>query len=402
MEASLQLIFTSISKMNRKKSLLITLLFSILYLFDVSAQTELVPYRLNEKWGYVDTSMKIIIDPQFDFTDFFQGEMGFVKKDSLFYGIDKKGNILTPGLKHYGFFNFGLCPVQLSTGVCLYIDQRGQISIDKGFDAAENFSEGLAVVSVAKKLGIINTKGDWVRTPDFDTSSAYYKSGFIMAISKGKYFYIDRQGKTLDLPDSVLPGGVFSEGLAPVYIIKPFNSEGKPVKTSYLEFIDSTGKVALSHFMVDGFDYSEYIAIEKEFVDGKAIIKTRNELGWDYYFLDKKGRFSPLYSFAKQLGDSLFLGAIGYYMADVRIVDSNYYVMGQFQQKPTQVGEMGEGLLAFRDKDGNWGYINDNCLEIIKPKYSAAFPFKDGFAYVIYNGHQGVIDRKGREYWLER
>lgn len=366
------------------------------------AAAQLIPFRINSFYGYVNPKDELVIKAEFQFADFFQDKVGFVMKDSLYYGINTKGDIITPALKHYGTFNYGLCPVQLQNGTCIYINQKGETIIDKGFDAAENFSEGLAVVSVSKKLGIIDTLGKWVRQPDFDTSSAYFRSGYLMAISKGKYFYIHRSGKTLQLPDSVLPGGVFSEGLAPVYVIKPFDQDGRKMKTSYLEFMDTTGKIVLSEFINDGVNYSGYIVLEKEFRDGKAIIKTRNELGWDYYLLDKKGRFSPLYSFVKQLGDSLYICAIGYYMAEIRIVDSNYYVMGQFQQKPTQIGDFGDGLLPFRDKDGNWGYVNDNCREIIKCKYTAAFAFKNGYAFVVFNGHQCVIDKTGKEYWVDR
>ena len=367
---------------------------------NVSAQ--LIPFRVNNNWGYSNPKGDIIIPGNFEFTDFFQDSIGFVMKDSMFYAISTKGEILNGPYKHYGYFNHNLCPVQEKNGHCYYIDQTGKSKIDLGFSAAENFSEGLAVVSLQKKLGIINTQGQWVRQPDFDTSSAFFKSGFLLAISKGKYFYINRRGKTLQLPDTVMPGGLFSEGLAPVYIIKPYNSDGVKTPTNYLEFIDSSGQVVLNHFVNDGLDYSEYIRLEKEFRDGKAIIKTKNELGWDFFFLDKKGRFSPLYSTTRHLGDSLFLGAIGYYMSDIRIVDSNYYVAGQFQHKPTQVGEFGNGLLAYRDKEGFWGYVNSNCQLKITAKYSAAFPFKNGYAFVIFNGRQGVIDTTGREYFLDK
>jgi len=374
----------------------------LLFCSATSIMAQLVPFRVNNLWGYSNAKGDIIIPATFEFTDFFQDSLGFVMKDSVFYAISTKGDILSGPYTHYGNFGSGLCPVQEKNGKSYYINQHGKKTIDMGFSATENFSEGLAVVSIKKKLGIINAKGQWIRQPDFDTSSAFYKSGFLLAISKGKYFYINHQGQTLNLPDTVLPGGIFSEGLAPVYVVKPYNSDGAKMPTTYLEFIDSTGKVVLNNFINNGFDYSEYIRLEKEFRDGKAIIKTRNELGWDYFFLDKKGRFSPLYSTTRHLGDSLFLGAIGYYMSDIRIVDSNYYVAGQFQQKPTQVGEFGNGLLPFRDKEGNWGYVNSNCQLKIPAKYSAAFPFKNGFAFVIFNGHQGVIDTTGREYFIDK
>ena len=374
----------------------------ILLLLSTELNGQLIPFRVNFKWGYSNPKGEMIIQPQYAFCDFFQDSVAFVIKDSSSYAINTKGEIISEPLKRYGNFINGLCPVQLRNGKSVYINQSGKIVIDKGFSAAENFSEGLAVVSLGSKLGIINTKGEWIRQPDFDTSSIYYKSGFLLGLSKGKYFFIDRNGKNFHLPDSISPAGIFSEGLAPVFVTKSYNSTGQKVKTTFLEFIDTTGKIALSGFINDGVDYSEYITIEKEFRDGKAIIKSRNDLAWDYFFIDKKKSFSPLYSVARQLGDSLFLGVIGYYMSDVRILDSNYYVAGQFQSKPTQVGEFGNGLVPFRDKDGNWGYYDENCRLIIPNKYSAAFTFKNGYAYVVLNGKQGVIDSKGKEFFIDK
>lgn len=364
-----------------------------------SLYAQLIPYRDGAKWGYCDTAMVIKIKPQFQLATFFWGNMAFVMKDSLYYGIDKETRILTPALKKFGTFSDGLCPVQLTNGKCLYIDEYGNTPLDMEFSAAENFSEGLAVVSVHKKLGIINTSGDFIRYPNFDTSSLYFKSGFLMGLSKGKYFYIDRHGRTMHLPDSIQPMGIFSEGLAAVFVKKKVIMDGKWTDASVLAFMDTSGKLVLNDFVIDSFDYAAYMAPEKEFRDGKAIVKSRNEIGWDYYFIDKKGRFSPLYSVARHLGDSFFLGIIGYYMSDVRILDTNLYVAGQFQHKPIQLGEFGNGLLPFKNKDGLWGYVNSNCREVVTPKYSNAFSFHNGYAFIVLNGLMGVIDTRGREYF---
>lgn len=377
--------------------ILLFLLFTLL--IQKGAQAQLVPFRLGDLWGYSDTSGQIVIQPEYAFTEFFDGAFAFVKTDSCCYRVNLKGKIVSEPLKSYGRFEYGLCPVQDMKGRSWYINLDGKQAFPGIFDAAENYSEGLAVVSVNKKLGIINTKGSWVRHPDFDTSSAYYKSGFLMGVSKGKYFYIDKNGQTLQLADSVKPAGTFSEGLAAVYVTKQYNSLGQKVETPFLEYIDSSGRIVLSGFKHDGIDYSEYIAPDKEFRDGKAIIKARNEMGWDYYFIDRRKKFSPLYSAARHLGDSLFLGAIGYYMSDVRIVDSNYFVTGQFQQKPTQIGEFGNGLIPFRNKEGNWGYVNSNCRLVIKEKYSAAFNFRNGYAIVVVNGRPGYINTYGKAFF---
>jgi hypothetical protein len=360
---------------------------------------QLIPCRVGKHWGYCDTARIVQIRTEFDFAGFFTGDIAFVMNDTVYHGINSKGEIITPALKHYGSFVNGLCPIQLMDGKCFYIDTHGKVAIDMQFSAAENFSEGLAVVSIGKKLGIIDTLGNWVRKPDFDTSSVYFKSGFLLAISRGKYFYINRSGKTLALPDTIQPGGIFSEGLAAVYVTKTRDINGKKEKTTYLEFMDTGRNIVLKHFVHDSFDYSEYLMLEKDFTDGKALVKAKNQIGWDYYFLDRKGRFSPLYSSAKHLGDSLFLGVIGYYMSEVRILDSNYYVAGQFQSKPLQVGVFGDGLLPFCNKEGKWGYMDSNCKIMIKPKYEAAYAFKNGFAYIVLDRLQGIIDTKGYEYF---
>src|SRR5690606_26330557 len=198
---------------------------------------QLVPLRINEFWGYADTSGKIEIKPKFQLSESFEKGVAFVKDEGFFRLINEKGKfICKESYIYHGTFSDGLCPVQMPDSTCKYIDYQGNTSFKLSFNAAENFSEGLAVVSVKKKLGIINTRGEWVRKPNFDTSSIYYKSGFLLAISKGKYFYIDREGKTLELADSISPAGIFSEGLAPVYVTKQYNSEGIKKETIFLEF----------------------------------------------------------------------------------------------------------------------------------------------------------------------
>src|SRR5690606_39152583 len=158
---------------------------------------------------------KIKVKPQYQLTEFIYDEIGFAMKDSIYYVVNTTGKIISAGFKNRGNFVNGLSPIQKFAGSFYYINEKGATASPSKFDAAEDFSEGRAVVSINKKLGIINDTGGWVRMPNFDTSSVYFKSGFIMAISKGKYVYIDRNGKTLDLPDSISPAGIFSEGLAP-------------------------------------------------------------------------------------------------------------------------------------------------------------------------------------------
>lgn len=377
-------------------------LFLFLFLAQ-NASAQLIPFRFNDLWGYCDTSGKPVIQPQYDFCEFFSGNTAFVKKDSFSFGINKNGKQITPALKRYGTFSSGLCPVILSNGECMYIDSNGMnVLLIQKAQAVESFSEDRAVISVNGKIGVIDTKGGMICKPGFDASSIYYRSGFLMVNNGKQYHYLSKNGQILQLADTIQPAGIFSEGLAAVYVHKPSLKTKEVPDPVFLEFIDTSGNIVLSGFEFEGFDYSPYMEPDKEFRDGKAIVKVKNEIGYDYYFLDKRKRFSPLYASARHLGDSLFLGAIGYYMSDIRILDSNYYVAGQFQQKPTQVGEFGNGLLPYRNKDGLWGYVDKNCRDIIPAKYTSAFNFRNGYAWVILNGKPGVINRFGREYFIDK
>ena len=78
------------------------LLCTLVFIVSFTCSGQLIPFRINKQWGYCDTNRVIKIKAQFDFADFFNNNLAFVKKDSLFYGINKAGNIVTPAIKHYG------------------------------------------------------------------------------------------------------------------------------------------------------------------------------------------------------------------------------------------------------------------------------------------------------------
>jgi hypothetical protein len=378
--------------------------FILFFQLSYSITAQLIPFRVGEKWGYSDTNGLIKIAPKYQETNFFDNDndFAFVMKDSLYYGINSADNILCGPYKYHGQFSAGLCSVIDINKKNYYISYKGVKAFNKDFDVCEDFSEGLAIVSINKKLGIINNKGEWVKLPSFDTSSRYFKSGFLLALSKGRYFFLNKKGEELTLPSNVRPAGIFSENLAPVYVkTKSMGETNEEIEV--LQFIDTNGLDVIRNFIFEGFNYAEHIMLVQGFRDGKAIVSTQNEIGLDYYFIDLNGNFSPLYGFAKHLGDSLFLGMIGLYMPDIRIMDKNLYVMGQFQNKPTYIGDFSEGLINVRNPDGKWGYINSNCKTIIPFEFEEAYPFKNGYA-LVYKKEGGLfyINKKGKAFYFDK
>ena len=78
------------------------------------------------KWGYIDHTGKVVIDFEYDWTDYFSEGLAAVEKD----------------------------------GKCGYIDYTGKVVIDFEYYLASSFSQGLAVVRKDEKLVDIDHEGN--------------------------------------------------------------------------------------------------------------------------------------------------------------------------------------------------------------------------------------------------
>ncbi len=138
------------------------------------------------KWGYIDKSGKMVIQP-------FPGGQGpfingvaqvWTADGSKSQYMDKSGQIIMKptwqGVQAYGGFGFteGLAAVNfiLPNGSRCggYIDRSGKFVIEPNFEFATPFSEGLAVVKVKDgKSGYIDKTGKFVIEPQFDMASPF-------------------------------------------------------------------------------------------------------------------------------------------------------------------------------------------------------------------------------------
>lgn len=122
-----------------------------------------------KKWGYIDKSGKMVIKPQFDYAQAFCGGLAAVHIRGRYGFIDETGELaIQPRLGLYVVpdpdprkqFSEGLTVVYLKGAPFRfgegglrygYIDKTGNRAIAQEFEAALNFSEGLAAVKVVEK-----------------------------------------------------------------------------------------------------------------------------------------------------------------------------------------------------------------------------------------------------------
>ncbi|MEO0075749.1 MAG: WG repeat-containing protein, partial [candidate division WOR-3 bacterium] len=90
--------------------------------------------KVEGKYGYIDKTAKVVINPQFDEAFSFSEGLARVRIG------DKQG----------------------------YIDKTGKIVINPQFDIACNFSNGLARVKIGDKWSFIDKSGNIIINPQFD------------------------------------------------------------------------------------------------------------------------------------------------------------------------------------------------------------------------------------------
>lgn len=116
-------------------------------------------------------------------------------------------------------------------------------------------------------------------------------------------------------------------------------------------YYDTTGKTAIPFKFVDAYPFE----------NGRAMVKVGVFPDLKHVFIDGTGKLLDYY------------GASGKYLL---------------------MGSPSEGLTAF-NKEGKWGYLNSDSIEVIKPTYEEAGDFHGGFAAVKLKNKYGYIDRGG-------
>jgi hypothetical protein len=219
---------------------------------------------------------------------------------SLLGYIDKSGTLViqVPGMLDSGKFSEGLAHFSATEGESQkygYIDSSGNVVIKPQFEAATEFSEGLAAVALGDgdgdlRCGYIDMTGAWVIKPGFTyfTYLAPFSGGLAVASrtgpDAGEWGYIDKTGAWAIQP-KFAAAQPFSEGLGAVGISLPLGNQMQ------WRFVDKTGKTVVEpQFDMVG-DFSQGMAAIGEIDDSGA-------LKWGY--IDASGNVvvQPQYVYA--------------------------------------------------------------------------------------------------------
>lgn len=211
------------------------------------------PVTQGKKLGLIDSTGKVLVQPKYDKITPFQGKIAFVKLNGGWGVIDSRGNELIapkfaedyrlalpntpPQLKaeYYPKLNHGYAVVFEGRKWGL-VDSLGKIVVDGKYDKvyvnSDPKSNIIALVSYKKKWGAINAYGEEVIKPQY-YSMLEFSEGLSRVATGIKYGYVDEKGVDV-IEQTFQKAGVFKNGWAPVAVL---------TRRGHLKFflIDSSG-----------------------------------------------------------------------------------------------------------------------------------------------------------------
>lgn len=327
-----------------------------------------LPFDSQGGFGYMNCEGRLVIQPVFEFSSFFQeglaivvrnGKYGYINKrgqlqipcvyesasdfvdglaivevDEHFGMIDRNGNyILECMFENLGMLSEGLAYAQIDD-LYGYYNRFGQMAIAHLFEDAYDFHNGEAKVVLEEKQGLILPSGEFSLAPIHETIFPYSDSLFIYG-DDGLYGVMNHQSQVVVEAkyESINP---LSEGLALAAI------DGRIV------YLDPAGVVVIDNGLSAFPNYQR----KAEFKDGVAVAMKKGKYGR----IDAKGKILTEFTFTN----------IG--------IGKDYFPA---------------------EKDGYWGVYNSKGKVLVSPKYDALSETNNGLLIANLADTLGVIDANG-------
>ena len=317
---------------------------------------------IGDRWGFVNTNGEIAVEPRFD-------------------------NV--PYSPESVFDSFGLAQVKQGKNWILIDAQGKQVGSAKGESIGAFNQDGLAVIGQLnfardRRVGVINTKGEYVFEPQFDDFLGY-KNGFARVSLGGKWGFIDAHGNIVVTPRFPFYGADFdSGGTAQVVLSVNRKTGGRPSDIELVYgYINTSGKLILQ----DG----QYDRILRPFnEEGFAVVSKGRKSG----FVNKEGEESVGW-----FDDAFPFSKVGF--AAVKVGEKWGYVdkSGTLVISPKFDGAynfLNNGAAIIR-QENKWGHINTKGEFITQPLYDKLGTFgDDGLAGATFNGSLGYVDMSGK------
>jgi len=252
-----------------------------------------------------------------------------------------------------------------------FINKQGDLVIPATFEAALEFSEGLAAARLCDRWGYIDKYGKWVIPNLFDDARSFSSgravvSRFQSGQTGRREAVVDREGRAI-VSNLEETQGTFSEGVLAVKVMGRWG------------FINADGEFVIPQ----KFDYATF------FSDGLALVRVNDS----WFYIDREGRITLKHgdgNFSEGLASRCISKGLYGKLCGFIDTSGSSVIRAQFDE----VGEFKDGLVRVRRKD-RWGFANRNGQMVVQPVYEEVSDFADGLAMVVLDGKAGYVDPLG-------
>jgi len=255
-----------------------------------------------------------------------------------------------------------------------YINSEGQLIIEPVFQSASLFYEGLAAVKESWRLKYINASGEDIIEGNF-SNIGNFSQGRAAVRFDGRWGYINRSGSFVINP-RFRYAKEFSDGRAFVRSLYDWG----------FYYVDGRGNKIESVGFSGTFDYVE----ESHFNNGLALVRDDDEFG----YIDESGNVAIdiKYNEARPFSENL---------AAVKISDKWGFINANEDVKISpqfiSAGDFGNGLAPARKSSNQFGYVNRTGTLVIPEQFEIAEPFQEERAAVFVDGKWTFIDTSGNQ-----
>lgn len=324
-----------------------------------------IAFARDGKWGYLDGRGGEVIPPLYEEAGDFLAGSAAVTLEGEHFRITPDGERYEPSYEEWR----QLTPIDAAVRVgekWRVIDTPETEGAPYLYLAQRYGEENFLQASVGdERYALLDLSGERVLPGNYDYLD-FRADGYIQTI-RGEYEgLVDRNGVELFKPDAywdIEPyGGLFKVQTEEGYTL--LDREKNPItKTFYEEIWPFTEEyIGLMAFQREGrwgfLDRSGTEIIPPWYDDVTTIggLRVRRDGGW--YFLEEGG--------------------------------------GELPVPQERQGYFSGGLAPFQ-REGKWGYITREGVELVPPQYDVADDFTCGYAAICRNGKWGYIDLSGRE-----
>jgi len=329
-----------------------------------------LPYKGDDKWGFINQSGTIVIPAGFDGVDFFHEGIAVVSVNDKLGYINKSGStIIKPQFDEANAFSNGVAVFQKDNGYGL-LDRSGVVLLDPIYKDISLCSENRFFALKDSLYACYSVDGKQLLTPQFNEVSAFENSKAIVAKNSG-WGVIDTLGN-------------------PVIDFKYDNI--RAVAQNYLATKDT--KTIFFSTLGDTLFAADSIEISA-FSEGFALIIKNNKIG----VVNKNGQLVLKYTF-DNYSNALIFGLFKYGHAKMYDVASNKFglidTLGNWTVLPKFSNISFYSTIFAAQKSTYWEYWTTNLKKKWEIKFANAESFIGPSAVVINDGKYGLLGKDGK------